>query len=158
MAPPVMDGPGHLVHPPVPDIAASTIPAPTPAPGMGSIRTQPDVTTSVGGPQHQAQPQRGAVQPLQAAPVRAVVNHVVPELEPEPVEETVDVRSDEKEVEEEEEVVAEFVEPEKQQPQQPQQQAEPGKILNPSSMKLGFYGPNATLRRTDGRDIILHGL
>ena len=125
-----MDGPGHQVHAPASDITASTISAPTPAPGMGSIRPQPDVTTSIGGPQHLVQPQRGAVQPQQAvapqAAVRAVVNHAVPEPEPESAEEPVEV--DEKEEEEVE--ATEFEEPEKQQPQQPQQQAEPGKRLN----------------------------
>ena len=138
-----IDGPTHLVEPPAPDIPASIISTPTPAPGMGSIRPQPDVTTSLGGPQHQVQPvpQRGAVQPQQqqqavapqAVAARVVVNHVVPEPEPESAEENVEVPSDEKEEEEEEEVV-EFEEPEKQAqqplPQQPQQQAEPaGKKL-----------------------------
>ena len=106
------------------------------APPMG-IRPPPDVTTSVGGPQHHYQPQlvqptpqRGAVQPQVSAPqpvvsqaARPTANHVVaPEPEPESAEDASGSQVDEED---------DFEEPQDKQPekspQQPQQQAEPGK-------------------------------
>jgi len=118
------------------------------APPMG-IRPPPDVTTSVGGPQHlyqpqlvQPMPQRGAVQPQVSAPqpvvsqaARPTANHVVaPEPEPESGEDASGSQVDEKE--------EDFEEPQDKQPekpaQQPQQQAEPGNVFNSTLQPVIF--------------------
>jgi hypothetical protein len=135
------------------DITASSVPAPTGAPGMAppmGIRPPPDVTTSVGGPQHHYQPQlvqpipqRGAAQPQVSAPqpvvsqaARPTANHVVaPEPEPESGEDASGSQVDEKE--------DDFEEPQDKQPekppQQPQQQAEAGKLKFTTLITLGLF-------------------